>query len=173
LKKLLNHQTIQSRVKELAREISLDYEDRNPVLVCVLKGAFVFLADLLREIVIPVEIDFLSITSYTGRQSSGIVRMNSDLTINIEGRDVLIIEDIIDTGRTIGYILENLKTRKPRSIAICTLLDKNDKRVVDLKLDYVGFEIPSRFVVGYGLDFENKYRNLKHIGVIDGDQTAS
>lgn len=168
MKKLIDHPTIQRRIKELAREISVDYEDRNPVLVCVLKGAFVFLADLLREIVVPVEIDFLSITSYSGRQSSGVVRLNADLTINIEGRDVLIIEDIIDTGRTIGYILENLKTRKPRSIAICTLLDKNDKRVVDVNLDYVGFEIPSRFVVGYGLDYENKYRNLKYIGTIDG-----
>ena len=169
MKKLINHQAIERRVKELAREISLDYEGRNPVLVCVLKGAFVFLADLLREIVIPVEIDFLSITSYTGHQSSGVVRLNADLTINIEGRDVLIIEDIIDTGRTIGYILENIKTRKPRSLAICTLLDKNDKRAVDVTLDYVGFEIQSRFVVGYGLDFENKYRNLKYIGVIDGE----
>jgi hypoxanthine phosphoribosyltransferase len=169
LKKLINQQAIQRRVRELAREISLDYEDRNPVLVCVLKGAFVFLSDLLREIVVPVEIDFLSITSYTGRQSSGVVRLNADLTINIEGRDVLIIEDIIDTGRTIGYILENLKTRKPRSIAICTLLDKNDRRAVNVNLDYVGFEIPSKFVVGYGLDYENQYRNLKYIGVIDGD----
>jgi len=169
MKKLINQQAIERRVKELAREISLDYEGRNPVLVCVLKGAFVFLADLLREIVVPVEIDFLSITSYTGQQSSGVVRLNADLTINIEGRDVLIIEDIIDTGRTIGYILENIKTRKPRSLAICTLLDKNDKRVVDITLDYVGFEIPSRFVVGYGLDYENKYRNLKYIGVIDGE----
>ena len=169
MKKLINQQAIERRVKELAREISLDYEGRNPVLVCVLKGAFVFLADLLREIVVPIEIDFLSITSYTGRQSSGVVRLNADLTINIEGRDVLIVEDIIDTGRTIGYILENLKTRKPRSLAICTLLNKSDKRVVDIPLDYVGFEIPSRFVVGYGLDFENQYRNLKYIGVIHGE----
>jgi hypoxanthine phosphoribosyltransferase len=169
LKKLISRAAINQRVKELAREISLDYEGRNPVLVCVLKGAFVFLADLLREICVPVEIDFLSITSYNNRQSSGVVRLNADLTINIEGRDVLVVEDIIDTGRTIGYILENLKTRKPRSLAICTLLDKKDRRVVEVALDYVGFEIPSRFVVGYGLDYENKYRNLKYIGIVSGE----
>jgi hypoxanthine phosphoribosyltransferase len=169
LKKLISRAAINQRVRELAREISLDYEGRNPVLVCVLKGAFVFLADLLREICVPVEIDFLSITSYNNRQSSGVVRLNGDLTINIEGRDVLVVEDIIDTGRTIGYILENLKTRKPRSLAICTLLDKKDRRVVEVALDYVGFEIPSKFVVGYGLDYDNKYRNLKYIGVVSGE----
>lgn len=169
MKKLISRAAINQRVRELAREISLDYEGRNPVLVCVLKGAFVFLADLLREICVPVEIDFLSITSYNNRQSSGVVRLNGDLTINIEGRDVLVVEDIIDTGRTIGYILENLKTRKPRSLAICTLLDKKDRRVVEVALDYVGFEIPSKFVVGYGLDYDNKYRNLKYIGVVSGE----
>lgn len=158
---------IKKRIKELGREINRDYCNKNPILIGVLKGAFVFMADLLRELEIPVEIDFLGISSYEGKVSSGIVRITQDLSVNIENRDVILIEDIIDTGRTIDYILKNLKTRNPRSIAICTLLNKQENRIIEVPLTYVGFNIPSVFVVGYGLDYDNKYRNLKEIGVLD------
>jgi hypoxanthine phosphoribosyltransferase len=162
---LISEDNIRSRIREIGARINRDYCDRNPVLVGVLKGAFMFLADLLRELEFPAEIDFLAISSYNGTQSSGVVRITQDLSLNIEGRDVILIEDIVDTGRTISYILENLRTRKPRSIAVCTLLNKKENRVVDVPLDYIGFDIPSVFVVGYGLDHSNKFRNLKYVGV--------
>ena len=164
---LIREEDIDKRVAELAERINADYRDRKPVLIGVLKGAFVFLADLLREIDITVEVDFLSIRSYNGTESSGIVRITHDLSLNIEDRDVILIEDIIDTGRTVNYILENLRTRKPRSLVVCSLLDKKERRVIDVPLQYVGFTIPGLFVVGYGLDLDNKYRNMKYIGVLD------
>jgi len=164
---LVKEETIQQRVKELGRQINNDYLNKTPILVGVLKGAFVFMADLLREIDIPVEVDFLSIASYDGRESSGVVRLNSDLSLNIEDRDVILIEDIVDSGRTINYIIKNLKTRKPRSLAVCTLLNKKEERIVDVPLTYVGFDIPGVFVVGYGLDYLNRYRNLRDIGVLN------
>lgn len=164
---LVKEETIQQRVKELGRQINNDYRNKTPILVGVLKGAFVFMADLLREIDIPVEVDFLSIASYDGRESSGVVRLNSDLSLNIEDRDVILIEDIVDSGRTINYIIKNLKTRKPRSLAVCTLLNKKEERIVDVPLTYVGFDIPGIFVVGYGLDYLNRYRNLRDIGVLN------
>ncbi|HEC79036.1 MAG TPA: hypoxanthine phosphoribosyltransferase [candidate division WOR-3 bacterium] len=164
---LVKEKTIQQRVKELGRQINNDYRNKTPILVGVLKGAFVFMADLLREIDIPVEVDFLSIASYDGRESSGVVRLNSDLSLNIEDRDVILIEDIVDSGRTINYIIKNLKTRKPRSLAVCTLLNKKEERIVDVPLTYVGFDIPGVFVVGYGLDYLNRYRNLRDIGVLN------
>jgi len=164
---LVKEETIQQRVKELGRQINNDYRNKTPILVGVLKGAFVFMADLLREIDIPVEVDFLSIASYDGRESSGVVRLNSDLSLNIEDRDVILIEDIVDSGRTINYIIKNLKTRKPRSLAVCTLLNKKEERIVDVPLTYVGFDIPGVFVVGYGLDYLNRYRNLRDIGVLN------
>jgi hypoxanthine phosphoribosyltransferase len=167
MKTLINEKDILKKVKELGKQINNDYKNKNPMLVGVLKGAFIFMADILREITIPVEVDFLSIHSYNGRESSGIVRITHDLSLNIEGRDVILIEDIIDTGRTIRYIIDNLKTRKPRSLAVCTLLNKEDNRVIEIPLTYVGFCIPNIFVVGYGLDYSNKYRNLKFIGVAD------
>lgn len=165
---LIKEDDIMKRVKEIGQEINRDYKDKNPILIGVLKGAFVFLADLLRSIEISVELDFLSIHSYEGTQSSGIVRINSDLTLNIQDRDVIIVEDIIDSGRTISYIIENLKTRRPRSLAICTLLNKKEHRAVEVPLTYVGFNIPAVFVIGYGLDYGNNYRNLKYIGVLNG-----
>ncbi|MCX7995277.1 MAG: hypoxanthine phosphoribosyltransferase [candidate division WOR-3 bacterium] len=166
---LIKEEDIKKRVKELGKEINNDYKGKNPILIGVLKGAFVFLADLLRELEISVEIDFLGISSYTGTKSSGIVRITQDLSLNIEDRDVILIEDIVDSGRTLEYIINNLKTRRPRSIAVCTLLNKKDARVVDVPITYVGFNIPRVFVVGYGLDYENKFRNLKYIGVYHGE----
>ena len=152
---------------ELGSRINADYKDCNPVIIGVLKGAFVFLADLLRETDIPLEVDFLSIHSYNGAESSGVVRITHDLSLNIEDRDVILVEDIIDTGRTVKYILDNLRTRKPRSLAVCSLLNKEERRVIEVSLKYVGFKIPGFFVVGYGLDYDNRYRNLKYIGVLD------
>jgi hypoxanthine phosphoribosyltransferase len=164
---LVTETEIQQKVREIGRQINADYEGRKPVLIAVLKGAFVFLADLLREIEIPVEVDFLSIHSYDGTESSGIVRITHDLSLNIEDRDVILIEDIIDTGRTVNYILENLRTRKPRSLAVCALLNKEARRVIEVPLKYFGFTIPGVFAVGYGLDHDNRYRNLRYIGVLN------
>jgi hypoxanthine phosphoribosyltransferase len=164
---LIKETDIQQKVQEIGKKINTEYRDRKPILIGVLKGAFVFLADLLREIDIPVEIDFLSIHSYDGSESSGVVRITHDLSLNIEDRDVILVEDIIDTGRTVSYIIENLYTRKPRSLVVCSLLNKETRRVVDVPLTYVGFTIPGVFVVGYGLDYDNRYRNLKCIGVLD------
>jgi hypoxanthine phosphoribosyltransferase len=164
---LIEENEIRKKVAELASQINTDYRDRNPVVIGVLKGAFMFLADLLRETDIPLEVDFLSIRSYNGSESSGVVRITHDLSLNVENRDVILVEDIIDTGRTVKYILDNLRTRKPRSLSVCSLLNKEERRVIDVPLKYVGFTIPGLFVVGYGLDFDNRYRNLKYIGVLD------
>ncbi|MEO0123449.1 MAG: hypoxanthine phosphoribosyltransferase [candidate division WOR-3 bacterium] len=166
---LIKEEDIRKRIKEIGLEINNDYKNKNPILIGVLKGAFVFLADLLRELNIPVEIDFLGISSYTGTKSSGVVRITQDLSLNIEDRDIILIEDIVDSGRTLDYIINNLRTRKPRSIAVCTLLNKKDARVIEVPLTYIGFNIPKVFVVGYGLDYENKFRNLKYIGVYHGE----
>jgi hypoxanthine phosphoribosyltransferase len=139
--------------------------------VNVLKGGFIFLADLVRAIDAPIEIDFMEVSSYgDGTESSGVVRIIEDLSINIEDRHVLIVEDIIDTGLTLQYIIENLKTRRPKSVAICTLLDRQGRREVEIPLDYVGFEVPDLFVIGYGLDLAQRYRNLPYIGVIEGEE---
>jgi hypoxanthine phosphoribosyltransferase len=164
---LIKETEIQRKVSEIGRMINAEYRDKKPVMIGVLKGAFMFLADLLREIEIPVEVDFLSIHSYDGTESSGVVRITHDLSLNIEDRHVILVEDIIDTGRTVSYIIENLQTRKPSSLVVCSLLNKEARRVVDVPLTYVGFTIPSAFVVGYGLDYDNRYRNLKYIGVLD------
>ncbi|UCD20432.1 MAG: hypoxanthine phosphoribosyltransferase [candidate division WOR-3 bacterium] len=164
---LISEIEIQKKISDIGRQINADYEARKPILIAVLKGAFMFLADLLREIEIPVEVDFLSIHSYNGTESSGVVRITHDLSLNIENRDVILIEDIIDTGRTVSYILDNLRTRKPHSLAVCALLNKEARRITEVPLTYVGFTIPSVFAVGYGLDHDNRYRNLKYIGVLD------
>ncbi len=164
---LIEEKEINKKVAELGSQINADYRDRNPILIGVLKGAFMFLADLLRETDIALEVDFLSIRSYNGTESSGVVRITHDLSLNIEDRDVILVEDIIDTGRTVKYILDNLRTRKPRSLVVCSLLNKEERRVIEVPLKYVGFTIPGLFVVGYGLDFDNRYRNLKYIGVLD------
>ena len=164
---LIEETEIQRKVSEIGRTINTEYRDKRPIMIGVLKGAFMFLADLLREIEIPVEVDFLSIHSYDGTESSGVVRITHDLSLNIEDRHVILVEDIIDTGRTVSYIIENLQTRRPSSLVVCALLSKEARRVVDVPLTYVGFKIPSAFVVGYGLDYDNRYRNLKYIGALD------
>jgi len=158
---------LQARVCELARQVEADYRPTGVLLVGVLKGALMFMVDLARQVDLPVELDFMAISSYgTGTESSGVVRIIKDLDINIEGRNVLIVEDIVDTGLTLGYMREILLTRSPASLRICCLLDKREARKTDVPLDYVGFEIPSRFVVGYGLDYAEIYRNLPFVGVL-------
>ena len=137
----------------------------------MLKGGIIFLADLIRSIDIPIEIDFMEVSSYgDDTRSSGVVRILEDLSINIDGRHVVIVEDIVDTGRTLSYILSNLETRGPKSLRICTLLDRRGRREVDLKLDYIGFVVPDKFVIGYGLDLAQKYRNLPHIAVVEDEE---
>jgi hypoxanthine phosphoribosyltransferase len=167
-KVLIPEDELQARVKELGQEISQLYsEDEPPLLICVLKGAFIFLADLTRYLPIRHEVDFMEVTSYGGGTvSSGVVRILLDLESNIEGRHVLIVEDIVDTGRTLDYITRNLRTRQPASLRIVTLLNKTARREIDVPLDLVGFEIPDEFVIGYGLDFAEEYRNLPFIGVL-------
>jgi hypoxanthine phosphoribosyltransferase len=160
---------LKARVAELGRQIRDDYVGRTPMLVGVLKGAVVFLADLMRAIEAPCECDFIAVSSYgASTRSSGIVRLTKDLSVSIEGRDVLIVEDIVDTGRTLAYLVRNLETRQPRSLRVCALLDKAARREVPVTLDYVGFTIPDEFVVGYGLDYAGLYRNLPYVGVLQG-----
>jgi len=164
---LITEEQIQAKTRELGQLISRDYAGQDLLLICVLKGAISFLADLMREITIPHEIDFMAISSYgASTESSGVVRILKDLDTNIGGRNVLIVEDIVDTGRTLHYITQNLKTRRPKSVRICTLLNKPSRREIDIPLDYVGFEIPNKFVIGYGLDFAEIYRSLPYIGVL-------
>jgi hypoxanthine phosphoribosyltransferase len=164
---LITDEQIREKTAELGRQLSEDYRDKNPLLICVLKGGLMFLADLMREMHIPVEIDFMAVSSYgDATESSGVVRILMDLDRNIRGRHVLIVEDIIDTGRTLSYIIENLRTRGPASVKVCTLLNKPARRVLEIPIDYVGFEIPDRFVIGYGLDYGEIYRNLPYVGVL-------
>lgn len=166
-KVLISEAEIRARTRELAQKISEDYKGKDLVLVCILKGGVTFLADLMREICIPHAIDFMAISSYgASTESSGVVRILKDLDRSIDGKHVLIVEDIIDTGRTLSYIIANLETRHPASVRICTLLSKPARREMDIPLDYVGFEVPNEFVVGYGLDYAEKYRNLRFIGVL-------
>ena len=165
---LISHDEITARIAELGDAISRDYAGRAPILVGVLKGALIFVADLIRAIALPVSVDFMSVSSYgSGTRTSGVVRLSSDLSMSIEGRDVIIVEDIIDSGRTISYLRRNLATRHPRSLALCALLDKVARREVDVTADYVGFVIPDEFVVGYGLDHDGLLRNLRHIAVLE------
>ncbi|NDL66428.1 hypoxanthine phosphoribosyltransferase [Anaerotalea alkaliphila] len=162
---LISREEVESRIKELAKEICRDYAGKELHLICVLKGSVMFMVDLAKEIDLPLTMDFMAVSSYgDGIRSSGIVRIVKDLDDAIEGKDVLIVEDIIDSGRTLSYLVQILKERKPSSIRICTLLDKPDCRVVGVPVDYVGFVIPDEFVVGYGLDYQQKYRNLPYIG---------
>jgi hypoxanthine phosphoribosyltransferase len=165
---LIDEERIQLRVRELAEAILDDYQDiEDLLLVCVLKGAFVFLADLSREMQRPHQVDFMGISSYgSGTRTSGAVRIVLDLKQDIAGRHILIVEDIIDSGRTLEYICRNLMARSPASLRICTLLNKPTRREVDVQVDYLGFEIPDEFVVGYGLDFDEIYRNLPYIAVL-------
>lgn len=170
---LITRDEITARVAELGQAIGRDYAGRSPLLVSVLKGAVVFTADLVRAIPLSVGFDFMGVSSYGSRsQTSGVVRLTSDLSVSIEGRDVIIVEDIIDTGRTIHYLRRNLATRHPRSLALCVLLDKVARREVELPVDYVGFVIPNDFVVGFGLDRDGLYRNLADIFVLERTSEA-
>jgi len=167
---LIDADHLQFRISELGAAISKDYKDSDDLLlICILRGAFIFLSDLSRKITVPHAMDFMAISSYgTGnRNSSGVVRINMDLTTNISGKDVLIVEDIIDSGNTLSYVLEMLSTRKPKSLQVCALLDKFERREVEIPIRYTGFKIPDKFVFGYGLDLDEIYRNLPFIGVVD------
>ena len=165
---LIDEERLQARVRELGAELARDYADREPLLVCVLKGAFVFLGDLIRALPIPCAVDFMAISSYgSGTQTSGVVRILKDLEMSIEGRDVVVVEDIVDSGLTLRYLLRSLAPRRPASVEVCALLTKPERRETDVTCRYVGFEIPNRFVVGYGLDYGEQYRNLPCIAVID------
>ncbi len=171
---LVRAEELQRRIRELGGEISRDYEDRDLIMIGVLKGAVLFIADLMRELTVPCEIDFMAVSSYGSEtDSSGVVRILKDLDSSIEGRHVLIVEDIIDSGLTLQYLLRNLRARNPASVEVCALLTKPDRRRVELPIRYVGFEIPNRFVIGYGLDYGQRYRNLSCVAVLnDGDQQA-
>ena len=167
---LLDRQTLQSRIAELGGTISVDYEGKDLILICILKGGVPFLTDLMRHITVPHEIDFMAISSYGvgRRESSGAVRLIMDLKADIATRDVLIVEDIVDSGRTMDYLLRQFRARDPASLRVCTLLNKPIRREIDVPLDYVGFDIPDEFVLGYGLDLDEKYRNLPYVAVARG-----
>ena len=168
LEVLIPEEKIAERVNELGKQISRDYQGKSVHLVCVLKGAYTFLADLSRAIEIPVTLDFLAVSSYNeGTSTSGAVQLTKDLDTALEGRDVLIVEDIADTGLTLRYLYNMLNARRPRSLKVIALLSKPSRRTVDVPVDYVGFEIEDRFVVGYGLDVDQKYRNLRYIAAVD------
>jgi hypoxanthine phosphoribosyltransferase len=167
LRVLLRRSAVQRRVREMGKEISRDFKGQRVHLIGVLKGASIFLADLIRQIRVEVSLDFMAVSSYgEGRQTSGQVRLTKDLDTSIEGRNVIVVEDILDTGLTLSYLLRVLQQRKPKSLAIATLLDKPSRRIKDVKAQYVGFEIPNEFVVGYGLDYAERYRNLKDVCVL-------
>ncbi|HEV8308775.1 MAG TPA: hypoxanthine phosphoribosyltransferase [Methylomirabilota bacterium] len=165
---LIDADELAARVRELGRQLSQDYADREPILIGVLTGAAVFLADLMRAMDVLVRCDFIGVSSYgTASRTSGIVKITADLSVSIEDREVVLVEDIIDTGRTIAYLRRNLETRHPKSLRVCTLLDKVERREVSVDLDYVGFTIPNEFVVGYGLDHAGLYRNLPYLAALD------
>ncbi len=167
---LIEEAPLQARIEALGREISTDYEGRDLLLVGVLKGAVFFLADLMRELTVPCEIDFMAISSYgDGTDSSGVVRILKDLDASIAGRDVLVVEDIIDSGLTLSYLIRSLSAREPGTLEVCALLTKPDRREIEIPVRYVGFEIPNKFVIGYGLDYAERYRNLPYIGVLSPD----
>ena len=165
---LITEEEVDARIRELGEKISKEYEGKQIHMICVLKGGVFFMCELAKRISVPVSLDFMCVSSYgDATTSSGVVRIAKDLDESIEGKDVLIVEDIIDSGRTLYYLIDVLKKRNPKSIQLCTLLDKPERRERDVKVDYVGFEIPDEFVVGYGLDYAQKYRNLPYIGVVE------
>ena len=166
---MISEEDVDAKIAELGRQISEDYAGKQVHLICILKGSVFFMCELAKRITVPVSMDFMSVSSYgDGTKSSGIVKIAKDLDEALEGKDVIVIEDIIDSGRTLYYLLEVLQKRQPNSLRLCTLLDKPDRRVKDVKVDYVGFAIPDEFVVGYGLDYAQKYRNLPYIGIVEG-----
>ena len=169
IKVLVSEEEVEKRIRDLGEKISKDYEGKQVHLICVLKGGVFFMCELAKRITVPVSMAVMSVSSYgAGTTSSGVVKIAKDLDESLEGKDVLVVEDIIDSGRTLSYLLEILKKRNPNSMKLCTLLDKPERRVMDVNVDYVGFNIPDEFVVGYGLDYAQKYRNLPYIGVVEG-----
>jgi len=167
---LKSEEEVDRRIKEMGEQISRDYAGKQIHLICVLKGGSFFMCELAKRITTDVSLDFMSVSSYgSDTKSSGVVKIVKDLDESIQGKDVLVVEDIIDSGRTLSYLMEMLRDRKPASLKLCTLLDKPDRRVVDVDVDYTGFQIPDEFVVGYGLDYDQRYRNLPYIGVISFD----
>ncbi len=165
---LIAEEDVDKKIREIAEKISKDYEGKTVTLICILKGSVFFTCELAKRITIPVKLDFMSVSSYgAGTESSGRVKIIKDLDDSVEGKDIIVIEDIIDSGRTLHYLMTLLASRKPNSIKLCTLLDKPDRRVVPVDVDYTGFNIPDKFVVGYGLDYDQNYRNLPYIGVIE------
>lgn len=169
IKVLLTEEEVDAKIREIGQQISKDYEGKQVHLICVLKGGVFFTCELAKRITVPVSLDFMSVSSYgSGTQSSGVVKIVKDLDEDIAGKDVIIVEDIIDSGRTLNYLIEMLKKRNPNSIRLCTLLDKPERRVKkEVVVEYAGFCIPDEFVVGYGLDYDQKYRNLPYIGVVE------
>ena len=167
---LLTEEEVDAKIKEIGDQISRDYAGKQVHLVCVLKGGSFFMCELAKRITVPVSLDFMSVSSYGGdTKSSGVVKIVKDLDESIKDKDVLVVEDIVDSGRTLSYLLEMLRDRGPRSLRLCTLLDKPDRRVVQVNVDYTGFAIPDKFVVGYGLDYDQRYRNLPYIGIVEFD----
>ena len=167
---LKSEEVVDERIQEIGEQISKDYAGKQIHMICVLKGGAFFMCELAKRITVPVSLDFMSVSSYgSDTKSSGVVKIVKDLDESIQGKDVLVVEDIIDSGRTLSYLLEMLRDRKPNSLKLCTLLDKPSRRVVDVDVNYTGFQIPDEFVVGYGLDYDQRYRNLPYIGVISFD----
>ncbi|WP_288875890.1 hypoxanthine phosphoribosyltransferase [uncultured Fusobacterium sp.] len=166
IKTLLTRETVENRIKELAKEIEKDYQGKELMVIGLLKGSIVFMTDLIKEIDLPLVIDFMSVSSYSGTTSTGVIKILKDTDIDVKGKDVLIVEDIIDTGLTLSHVKKLLIDRGTKSLKICTLLDKPARRTVNMKGDYVGFEIPDEFVVGYGLDYDQRHRNLPYIGIV-------
>ena len=168
---LLPEEEVDARIQAIGEQISRDYAGRQVHLICVLKGGSFFMCELAKRITVPVSLDFMAVSSYGGgTESKGVVKIVKDLDEAIKDKDVLVVEDIVDSGRTLSYLLEMLRNRGPKSLRLCTLLDKPERRVVDVDVDYTGFQIPDEFVVGYGLDYDQRYRNLPYIGVIEFDQ---
>ena len=168
---LLTEQEVDERIQAIGGEISRDYAGKQVHLVCVLKGGAFFLCELAKRITVPVSMDFMSVSSYgSDTKSSGVIRIVKDLDESLKDKDVIVVEDIVDSGRTLSYLLKMLQSRGPRSLALCTLLDKPERRVVDVNVNYTGFQIPDEFVVGYGLDYDQRYRNLPYIGVVKFDE---
>lgn len=168
---LLTEEEVDKRIQEIGNQISKDYEGKQVHLVCVLKGGSFFMCELAKRITVPVSLDFMSVSSYgSDTKSSGIVKIVKDLDESVKGKDVIVVEDIVDSGRTLNYLLDTLKNREPKSLKLCTLLDKPERRVVDVDVHYTGFEIPDEFVVGYGLDYDQRYRNLPYIGIVKFDE---
>ena len=167
---MLSEEEVDRRIQEIGEQISKDYAGKQVHLVCVLKGGSFFLCELAKRITVPVSLDFMSVSSYGGdTKSSGVIKIVKDLDEPLRDKNVIVVEDIVDSGRTLSYLLDMLNARGPKSMALCTLLDKPDRRVIDVKVDYTGFQIPDEFVVGYGLDYDQRYRNLPYIGVVKFD----